>query len=190
MALPAAPAFTVTVVRWTPVAVTERFLDLMERLSLAVAESLRMVMPKAPPRPTLLPAAAASELKMRVMLLEAETVASPVATSVSPSPMYASTVDPVTPSASAGVTEVPPAEPALPVTVALPDWAAATVMLASACGAVTVLSAMEAMVSMPVTSTAMPAPTPTPPLEELVFVVVVFELVALAAAFASATVLV
>ena len=86
LALPAAPAFTLTVVRWTPVAVTETFFALRERLRRAVAESLRTVMPKAPPRPTLLPAAAASEEKVRVMLLEAETVASPEVSSASPSP--------------------------------------------------------------------------------------------------------
>ena len=97
-------------------------------------------------------------------------------------------MDPVTPSARAGVTAVPPAEPALPVTVAVPDWEATTEMLASAAGEVTVPSAMVARVSMPVTSTAMPAPTPTPPDEELE--VVVLAPVALAAAFASATVLV
>ena len=57
---PAAPAFTVFVVCWTPRAVTERFFALMERFRRDVVRSFAMMMPKSPPTPTPLPAACAS----------------------------------------------------------------------------------------------------------------------------------
>ena len=87
----------------------------------AFAESFRIAMPNAPPKPTEPPTAAASTTMFRIMLPLARTASPPESSSVSSALLrYASVARPLTDSASTGTIALPPAAPAAASTCSLP----------------------------------------------------------------------
>ena len=155
---------------YTPVAVTPRE-------SMAVAVSLMMLMLKLPPAATLSPAELASALISCAASLRAKittyfsasgsvvvfSLASVSSARAAPLPSLAWASLPLMSSASTGVIDMPPAEPALAVTLSVTFCLAITLMPSSVASLASVRSAssaMSAIVSAPVTATAMPAPTP------------------------------
>ena len=120
---PFTEALTVWVTRLTDWAATEMFLPaLARRLSRLSALSLNTPTATAAPRPTLVPALAASAVRKRIMRFWAVRATSPAASTPWPaaSPSSERTYTPETLVADTGVTEVPPAEPAAANTRSLP----------------------------------------------------------------------
>ena len=111
---PMTEALTVSVMRLTESAATTRLPAAFTlRLRYASAESLTTATPTAAPMPTLAPAAAASAVRKRAMLLCALTVTLPAAPRRSADvPMFESTYTPETPVADTGVADAPPSDPA------------------------------------------------------------------------------
>ena len=161
-AAPLALALDVDVVLFLALTVTLTFLAFTLLESLATVESFRTSIEKDPPAATLSPAAAALAESILVMVESAWITTSPFDTSSRvPDPRCALVSVPVTSSDSTGVMEMPPAEPAAAVT----DWLSVEVAVISTPerGLVVVIcvpSLISAMFSMPVTWTAIPAPTP------------------------------
>ena len=144
--------------------VTETFLPLADLLSRETVESFSTEITKLPPTPTLPPAAEASAAIFRVRLLSARMAMSLLARRATGWwPSLASVLAPDTPRARTGVTEMPPAEPALAETRLLSAVLASMVTEPIPSGVRLLMatpSSTQARVSTPVTETAMLAPTP------------------------------
>ena len=166
--LPVAPfalALEVALTLFFAVVFTLTFFALILRDSFDFVLSLNTEMVKEPPTPTLSPAAAAFAASCLKISLDAITSAVPeVINGVSPFPfpICARVSVPDTLSARTGVTEIPPAAPATASVVWVSVNFAQNVISGRALSPVviSVPSSTSAMVSIPDTETAMPAPTP------------------------------
>ena len=186
-AAPLALALDVDLCVFFAVVLTFTFFAFTFRESLDSVLSCRMEIEKDPPTPQLDPAAAALAAIWRLRSLTALTLKLPSVRMVpSPLPTRASVSVPETIRDRTGVMETPPAEPATELTVCSSFSSAVTSTLSSfvssllscACpsvlsepevplsadafsfSAIFALSSITVLTSVPVTATAMPAPTP------------------------------
>ena len=161
-AAPLALALELELVRFLAVVVTLSPFVLTLRESFAFVTSFSTEIANDPPTATLPPAAAASAVRVLVISLLAAILMSPAhVIFFVPDPSFALVSVPVTRSESTGVTEIPPADPAAASTLCVSeDVADISIPERSLVIVIGVLSSISAMVSIPVTCTAIPAPTP------------------------------
>ena len=161
-AAPLALALEPELVRFLAVVVTLSPFVLTLRESFAFVTSFRTDIENDPPTATLPPAAAASAVSVLLISLFAAILMSPAhVIFFVPDPSFALVSVPVTNSDRTGVTEIPPADPAAASTFCVSEEVAEiSIPERSLVIVIGVPSLISAMVSIPVTCTAIPAPTP------------------------------